>query len=102
VRWLVVTWVAFGREGSGTYVTARLLFKVSEVVPGEMVPIDKDEALRELKAGRIDATSPVAGYPVKLFTEQHRGGRAGALLPIRHKRATQFYSTVEIPAGAYT
>ena len=43
--------VAIGREGSGTYLTARLLFKTSEVAPKEMVPIDTDEALAELKAG---------------------------------------------------
>ena len=57
--------VAIGREGSGTYLTARLLFKVSEVVPKEMVLIDTDEALAELKAGRIDAMFYVAGYPVR-------------------------------------
>ena len=61
--------VAIGREGSGTYLTARLLFKVSEVQPKEMVPIDTDQALAELKAGRIDAMFYVAGYPVKLLTE---------------------------------
>ena len=43
--------VAVGRDGSGTYLTARLLFKLSEVAPSEMVPIDTDEALAELKAG---------------------------------------------------
>lgn len=58
--------VAIGREGSGTYLTARLLFNVSEVTPREMLPIDTDEALAELKAGRIDAMFYVAGYPVKL------------------------------------
>src|SRR5262245_10959654 len=53
--------VAIGREGSGTYLTARLLFKVSEINPREMVTIDTDEALAELKAGRIDAMFYVAG-----------------------------------------
>ena len=37
--------VAVGRDGSGTYLTARLLFKLSEVSPSEMVPIDTGEAL---------------------------------------------------------
>ena len=69
--------VAIGREGSGTYLTARLLFKVAEVTPREMVLIDTDEALAELKAGRIDAMFYVAGYPVKLFSEGcSDGGRA--------------------------
>src|SRR5262245_30258738 len=35
--------VAVGRDGSGTYLTSRLLFKVSEAVPREMVLIDADE-----------------------------------------------------------
>lgn len=93
--------VAIGREGSGTYLTARLLFKVSEVVPGEMVLIDTDEALRELKAGRIDAMFYVAGYPVKLFTEQVAETDRLALLPITNKSITEFYPPVEIPAGTY-
>jgi uncharacterized protein len=62
--------VAIGREGSGNYLTSRLLFKVSEIVPRETVTIDTEEALAELKAGRIDAMFCVAGAPVKLFTEQ--------------------------------
>src|SRR5204862_260092 len=45
--------VAVGREGSGTYLTSRLLFKLAEVTPAESVLIDTDEALAELKAGRI-------------------------------------------------
>ena len=71
--------VAIGRDGSGTYLTARLLFKLSEVAPSEMVPIDTGEALAELKAGRIDAMFYVAGYPVKLLEGgRHREGRARA------------------------
>src|SRR5687768_16429476 len=61
--------VAIGREGSGTYLTARLMFKVAEVEPKQMLLIDTDQALAELKAGRIDAMFYVAGAPVKLFTE---------------------------------
>jgi TRAP transporter TAXI family solute receptor len=77
--------VAIGREGSGTYLTTRLLFKVSEVAPKEMVPIDTDEALAELKAGRIDAMSYVAGYPVKLFVEKVAAEDGLALIPITNK-----------------
>ena len=53
--------VAVGEEGSGTYLTARLLFEVSGVKPSEMVPIGTDEALARLKAGTIDAMFYVAG-----------------------------------------
>src|SRR5262249_14972767 len=93
--------VAIGREGSGTYLTARLLFKVSEVTPREMVPIDTDEALAELKAGRIDAMFYVAGYPVKLLAEQVSESDGLALIPITNKSITEFYPRVEIPAGTY-
>jgi TRAP transporter TAXI family solute receptor len=93
--------VAVGREGSGTYLTARLLFKVSEVVPKEMVPIDTDEALAELKAGRIDAMFYVAGYPVRLFTEKVAPEDNLALVPILNKSVIEFYPSVEIPADTY-
>jgi len=93
--------VAIGREGSGTYLTARLLFKVSEVAPRETVLIDTDEALRELKAGRIDAMFYVAGYPVKLFVENLAEGDGLALIPIANKSITEFYPRAEIPAGTY-
>jgi TRAP transporter TAXI family solute receptor len=93
--------VAIGREGSGTYLTARLLFKVSDVTPKEMVPIDTDEALGELKAGRIDAMFYVAGYPVKLLSEQVTDSDKLALIPITHKNVTEFYPRAEIPAQTY-
>jgi TRAP transporter TAXI family solute receptor len=93
--------VAIGREGSGTYLTARLLFKVSEVAPKEMVTIDTDEALAELKAGRIDAMFYVAGYPVKLFTEQVSAADRLQLVPITNKSITEFYPVAEVPANTY-
>lgn len=93
--------VAVGREGSGTYLTARLLFKVSEVQPREMVFIDTDEALAELKAGRIDAMFYVAGYPVKLLTEGVADADGLSLVPITNKSILEFYPTVEIPANTY-
>jgi uncharacterized protein len=93
--------VAIGREGSGTYLTARLLFKVSEVVPKEMVLIDTDEALAALKAGRIDAMFYVAGFPVKLLSEGVTQADELALIPITNKSITEFYPRAEIPAGTY-
>jgi TRAP transporter TAXI family solute receptor len=93
--------VAIGREGSGTYLTVRLLFDVAEVRPREMVPIDTDEALAELKAGRIDAMFFVAGYPVKLLTEGVAAGDGLALVPITNKSITEFYPRADIPAGTY-
>ena len=93
--------VAIGREGSGTYLTVRLLFKLSEVVPREMVPIDTDEALAELKAGRIDAMFFVAGYPVKLLAEDVTAANDFVLVPITNKGIAKFYPRVVIPANTY-
>jgi TRAP transporter TAXI family solute receptor len=93
--------VAIGREGSGTYLTSRLLFNVSEVTPRQMIPIDTDEALAELKAGRIDAMFYVAGYPVKLLTDGVSERDDLALVPITNKSITEFYPRAEIPAATY-
>jgi hypothetical protein len=93
--------VAIGREGSGTYLTARLLFKLSEVAPSEMVPIDTTEALNELKAGRIDAMFYVAGYPVKLLKDDVAEKDGLELIPILNKSVTEFYPRAEVPAGVY-
>jgi len=93
--------VAVGREGSGTYLTARLLFKLSEVAPREMVLIDTQEALTELKAGRIDAMFYVAGYPVRLLKEDVSVSDQLAVIPILNKSIAEFYPAAEIPAGTY-
>jgi TRAP transporter TAXI family solute receptor len=93
--------VAIGREGSGTYLTARLMFKVAEVEPKQMLLIDTDQALAELKAGRIDAMFYVAGAPVKLFTEGVAEADGLALVPVTNKSITEFYPNVELPARSY-
>ena len=93
--------VAVGRDGSGTYLTARLLFKLSEIEPREMVPIDTGEALAELKAGRIDAMFYVAGYPVKLLKEDVAEQDGLALIPVTNKSVLEFYPPADIPAGTY-
>jgi TRAP transporter TAXI family solute receptor len=93
--------VAVGREGSGTYLTARLMFKVSEIEPKEMVPIDTDQALAALKAGQIDAMFYVAGAPVKLFADGVSEADGLALVPISNKNVTEFYPSVELPAATY-
>jgi TRAP transporter TAXI family solute receptor len=93
--------VAIGREGSGTYLTARLLFKVAEVEPRQMVNIDTDEALAQLKAGRIDAMFYVAGAPVKLLAEGVTAADNLTLIPVSNKSIIEFYPTAEIPAYTY-
>ena len=93
--------VAIGREGSGTYLTARLLFKVAEIEPRQMLTIDTDAALAELKAGRIDAMFYVAGAPVKLFSEGVTEADGLSLIPVTNKSLVEFYPNVEIPAKTY-
>ena len=54
--------VAVGRDGSGTYLTARLLFKLSEVAPAEMVPSSSTSLLlfsSSLNSMRVAVTGPV-------------------------------------------
>jgi TRAP-type uncharacterized transport system substrate-binding protein len=91
--------VAIGREGSGNFLTSRLLFRMAEVTPREMLTIDTDEALAALKAGRIDAMFYVAGFPVKLLSEGVAETDKLALIPITNKSITEFYPRAEIPAG---
>ena len=93
--------VAIGREGSGTYLTARLLFQLAEVTPGESVLIDTTEALAELKAGRIDAMFYVAGAPVALFQNDVTVDDRLHLIPMTNKSVLEFYPSVEIPANTY-
>src|SRR5207237_1194555 len=89
------------REGSGTYLTSRLLFKLAEVTPAESVLIDTDEALAELKAGRIDAMFYVAGFPVRLLKDDVKDTDQLALIPITSKSIVEFYPRAEIPANTY-
>ncbi len=93
--------VAIGQEGSGSYLTAKLLFEVSGVTPAEILAVGADQALPQLKSGAVDAMFYVAGYPVKLFTEQVTADDNLALLPIVNQSVTEFYGKTQIPAGTY-
>ena len=93
--------VAIGKEGSGTYLTAKLLFEVSGIKPAEMYAIGAGDALPQLKAGDVDAMFYVAGYPVKLFSESVSVEDNLALLPILNKSITEFYPKSDIPADTY-
>ena len=93
--------VAIGKEGSGTYLTAKLLFEVSDIEPAEMVSVGTDEALAQLKGGDIDAMFYVAGFPVKLFEGDVIEEDGLALIPIVNKSIVDFYPIAEIPAKTY-
>jgi uncharacterized protein len=93
--------VAIGEDGSGTYLSARLLFEVSGVKPKEMVMVGTNEALARLKANQIDAMFYVAGSPVKLFSEGVSGDDQLALIANTNKKVSEFYQSTKIPAGTY-
>lgn len=93
--------VAVGKDGSGTYLTAKLFFAVSDIKPSAMVTIGTDEALAQLKAGQIDAMFYVAGYPVTLFAESVTSNDDLKILPIANKKILEFYPAGEIPANTY-
>jgi hypothetical protein len=93
--------VAIGEEGSGIYLTARVLFEVSDVKPREMLPVGPEEALALLKQGKIDAMFYVAGFPVKLFTEDVTAADGLALIPITNKSILEFYPGAQIPSNTY-
>jgi TRAP transporter TAXI family solute receptor len=93
--------VAIGKEGSGTYLTAKLLFEVSGVKPVIMDSVGTDEALAGLKGGEIDAMFYVAGFPVKLFEEDVTEKDGLALIPITNKSIVELYPVAEIPAKTY-
>ncbi len=93
--------VAIGKEGSGTYLTTKLLFKVSKIQPAKMVTIGAGDALTQLKAGKVDAMFYVAGYPVKLFSEQISDRDNLQVIPIDNKDIVDFYPESQIPAATY-
>ncbi len=93
--------VAIGKDGSGTYLTAMLLFELSGIKPAQKLTIGTDEALAQLKAGGIDAMFYVAGYPVKLLSTEVAAQDNLALLSIVNRKITEFYPRTVIPAGTY-
>ena len=93
--------VAVGEEGSGTYLSTKLLFKITEVTPGESVEAGTEQALALLKEGKIDAMFYVAGQPVKLFNESITSEDNLKVIPITNQKAVEFYPKTEIPSGVY-
>jgi hypothetical protein len=93
--------VAIGKEGSGSYLTSKLLFEVSGIKPKKLLPVGTETALSQLKQGRIDAMFYVAGLPVKLFSENVSGDEGLHLVPITNKSLTDFYPMAKIPANTY-
>ena len=93
--------IAIGHEGSGTNLTARLLFQLAGIVPAEALPVDLGEGLAQLKAGRIDAVVYVAGYPVRVLNDQLTSADGLALIPITNKSVFEVYGETQIPPNIY-
>ena len=93
--------VAVGAPNSGTLLTATLLLAAAGIEPGEEVRIDTDEALAQLREGRIDAMFYVAGRPAKLFAEGVTDADGLHLVPITEAAVRELYPSSTIPAGTY-
>jgi uncharacterized protein len=93
--------IAIGYEGSGTNLSARLLFQLAGIVPVEALPIDLGEGLAQLKEGRIDAVVYVAGYPVRVLKDQLTSADGLALIPITNKSVFEVYGESQIPPNIY-
>ena len=94
--------VAIGREGSGTYLTARLLFKLAGITPAEVVASDGAEALSRLRTGAIDAMVSVIAQPIGRFRTDVKAEDGLALMPITEPPILDRYAAAEIPAGTYS
>lgn len=94
--------VAIGKEGSGTYLTAQLLFEISGIQPSEKVTIGTNDALQALKEGSVDAMFYVAGYPVKLLSSEITDEDNLSLLTIQDNEIINFYPQTTIPAKTYS
>lgn len=93
--------VAVGHEQSGSFLTSRLLFEISDVKPLELVAMHGGQALAALRDGRIDAMLTVDGAPVDWLADWVSSTDRLHLVPITESRIREFYPVSRIPAGTY-
>ena len=93
--------IAIGSQGSGTAITASLLFKKSGINPGQLVYISAEEALNSLRSKAVDAMVYVSGYPVSLFSQISPGDKL-QLVPVMDRRIGGSYIMSCIPEGTYS
>ena len=91
--------VAIGSEGSGTALTASLLFELTGVSPAETKYADGKKALMLLRSEVIDAMFYISGYPVTLFSKIYTDKLH--LVPIRDQRIGKLYVPSVIPEKTY-
>ncbi|MCI5208229.1 MAG: TAXI family TRAP transporter solute-binding subunit, partial [Candidatus Electrothrix sp. ATG2] len=92
--------VAVGAKGSGSSITASLLFKKSGVIPDQIIYLDAETALDQLRSKKIDAMIYVAGYPVSLFSQITARDELH-LVPITDRKIGPPYIMSSIPARTY-
>jgi TRAP transporter TAXI family solute receptor len=81
------------KEGSGTNLTARLIFEKLGVKP-EFTTFDQTSSYERLRSGEIDAALYVAGRPVRAITEFQSDGRFHLLsIPFEGEIAETYFPT---------
>lgn len=88
--------VAIGSEGSGTSVTAGVLFRLADIRPAEQVSVGASEALHRLKQGSLDAMVYVVGAPAALFVEDIAPADNLNFVAIDNKSISEFYGAPEM------
>jgi uncharacterized protein len=91
--------VNFGTEGSGTFMTAGIIFD-ELAIEVEPTTFPEPEALAKLRAGDIDALVFVGGQPLALLT-QIEAGSGLKLLPIPADRVHAAYLPATLTAASY-
>jgi TRAP transporter TAXI family solute receptor len=94
--------VATGPSGSGTSVTAGVLFTLAGIEPAERVELGAAEALAQLKRSALDAMIYVAGAPVKLLVDDIQASDNLHLVPIEDAAVASIYGApVRLDASHY-
>ncbi|MGK0289875.1 MAG: TRAP transporter TAXI family solute receptor [bacterium] len=89
--------VAVGKFGSGTYLTAKLIFEITGI-KAQLVEVSGYDAIQKVQNGSVDAMLYVAGYPAQLLRNLSNGLH---LVPIYDKEVSAFYIPSTIPAYTY-
>ena len=94
--------VATGPSGSGTSVTAGVLFTLAGIEPAERVELAASEALAQLERGALDAMIYVAGAPVKLLVDDIQASDDLHLVPVENTAIAAIYGEpVRLDASHY-
>jgi TRAP transporter TAXI family solute receptor len=93
--------VAIGHVESGTYLTSRLLFEISGVMPRQMIAIGHAPAMAALQSGSIDAMIIVDGAPVERLALDVSAADGLHLVSLTDDGIRAFYPASRIPSGTY-